>query len=384
MVATRVKSLELAIRLGFSFVTTQGSAPPRHEDVPAPKTSPFQNFPGAASGILPRLDASSARLLYSKESVLKFIVIACPGRWGGDQAGRYLALARNVSRNGIRSIAWETCCRSYGGSSRTFATVVLMDSRSGKALLRSLIGCSGVLGILVCWYLATDVFEIIRPIQFPSPEDAYASLLRLVRGYAGGTLLEHILASTKLVVIGFALAALTGVPLGLLMGCSKAADSYLNPIFQIIRPIAPIAWIPLTILWFGLGATAKLFVIWLAAFAPTLINTSTGAKNVNSTLIAAARVHGATPRRLLTDVVIPGALPSIFTGLRVSLQACWMVLVAAELVGSFAGLGHVMIIATRDLDPGMILVAMACVAALGILFSLMLTYVERIVTPWRR
>lgn len=158
---------------------------------------------------------------------------------------------------------------------------------------------------------------------------------------------------------------------------------FLNGIFQIIRPIAPIAWIPLTILWFGLGTSAKIFVIWLAAFAPVVINTQTGVRNVEPVLIAAARAHGASRWRILIDVVIPGALPTIFTGLRISLQACWMVLVAAELVGSFAGLGHIMIIATRDLNPGMIVVAMASVAVLGVLFTAILSLVEREVTPWR-
>jgi ABC-type nitrate/sulfonate/bicarbonate transport system permease component len=140
----------------------------------------------------------------------------------------------------------------------------------------------------------------------------------------------------------------------------------------------------LTILWFGLGTTAKVFVIWLAAFAPVVINTQTGVRNVEPVLIAAARAHGATGRTILLDIVIPGALPTIFTGLRISLQACWMVLVAAELVGSFAGLGHIMIIATRDLNPGMIVVAMAGVAMLGVLFTALLSFIERQVTPWRR
>ena len=254
------------------------------------------------------------------------------------------------------------------------------------SLLRRAAGIGGLLCILfICWYLATDTFALIRPIQFPSPADTYDSLVQIAtKGYAGGTLLTHIVESTRLVLLGFVLAAATGIPLGLLMGRNEIAYSYLNSMFQMIRPIAPIAWIPLTIIWFGLGTVAKLFVIWLAAFAPALINTSAGARNISPLLIAAAKAHGATPRWILTDVVIPGALPSIFTGLRISFQACWMVLVAAELVGSFVGLGHVMIIATRDLEPSMILIAMICIATLGILLSLLLTLVEYLVIPWRR
>jgi taurine transport system permease protein len=204
------------------------------------------------------------------------------------------------------------------------------------------------------------------------------------RGYAGATRWGHILSSLELVLLGFTVAAATGTPLGLLMGRSRVAHAYLNSIFQLIRPIAPIAWIPLTILWFGLGTPAKVFVVWLAAFAPIVINTITGARNIDPVLIAAAKVHGASRRHILFDIVIPGSMPTIFTGLRVSLQACWMVLVASELVGSFTGLGHIMIIATRDLNPGMIFIAMACVSILGVLSNLALAQVEHWVIPWRR
>jgi NitT/TauT family transport system permease protein/taurine transport system permease protein len=244
----------------------------------------------------------------------------------------------------------------------------------------------GSVGLLaLAWYLLTGPLELLSPVQFPSPEDAYESLVQLIAwpGYAGATLWDHILSSVELVLLGFAVAVATGTPLGLLMGRSRIAHAYLNSVFQLIRPIAPIAWIPLTILWFGLGTAAKVFVIWLAAFAPIVINTITGAQNVDPILVAAAKVHGASRRQILFDVVIPGSMPTIFTGLRVSLQACWMVLVASELVGSFTGLGHIMIIATRDLNPGMIFIAMACVSILGVLFTLALSQIENWLIPWR-
>ena len=247
------------------------------------------------------------------------------------------------------------------------------------------VGGSSVVLLLISWYLATGPLELLNSIEFPSPSDTYDALSQLMgRGYADGTLITHVVASSELVAWGFLAAAMTGLPLGLLMGRSRMVDAYVNPVFQIIRPIAPIAWIPLTILWFGLGTTAKVFVIWLAAFAPAVINTYTGVRHIDPTLLEAARVHGAKGSRMLWDVVISGAMPSIFTGLRISLQACWMVLVAAELVGSFIGLGHILIIATRDLNSGMILVAMITIAIMGILMSLALTRLERRAMPWRR
>lgn len=250
--------------------------------------------------------------------------------------------------------------------------------------LRWLVSGASVVALLLAWYLATGPLELLSAVQLPSPVDAWDALLEIAgEGYADGTLLQHITSSTGLVLYGFAAAALTGVPLGILMGQSRLVEAYVNPVFQIVRPIAPIAWIPLTILWFGLGTSAKVFVIWLAAFAPTVINTYTGVRNIDDTLIQAARVNGAVGRRMLLDVIVPGALPAIFTGLRTSLQACWMVLVAAELVGSFIGLGHVLIIATRDLNSGMIVVAMAAVAGMGMLMSALLAQIERRVMPWK-
>ena len=257
-------------------------------------------------------------------------------------------------------------------------------ARRGASARRWIIAASCTAALLASWYLFTGPLGLITSIQFPSPGDTYDCVVQLIGpGYAGATLSRHVLDSLELVLLGFLAAALSGVPLGILMGWSRLAEAYLNPVFQIIRPIAPIAWIPLTILWFGLGTTAKIFVIWLAAFSPAAINSYTGVRNIDPVLIAAARVHGASTRRVLSQVVIPGALPTIFTGLRISLQACWMVLVAAELVGSFAGLGHIMIIATRDLNPGMIFVAMACVAILGVALSLALARIERWAIPWR-
>ncbi len=250
--------------------------------------------------------------------------------------------------------------------------------------LRWLVSGASVAALLLAWYLATGPLELLSAVQLPSPADAWDALREIAgEGYADGTLLQHIAASTGLVLYGFAAAALTGVPLGILMGQSRLVEAYVNPVFQIVRPIAPIAWIPLTILWFGLGTSAKVFVIWLAAFAPTVINTHTGVRNIDGTLLQAARVNGAAGRLMLLDVILPGALPAIFTGLRTSLQACWMVLVAAELVGSFVGLGHVLIIATRDLNSGMIVVAMATVAVMGMLMSALLAQVERKVMPWK-
>lgn len=261
-----------------------------------------------------------------------------------------------------------------------------MTARRRSPDLQSIVlGSAGFVILFICWYFLTSVFRVISAVRFPSPSDVYEAFVQLASvGYADGTLLTHVLHSLELVVLGYAASIVTAVPLGILMGLSRRADGIINPVFQLLRPIPPLAWIPLAILWFGLGPSAEVFVIWLAAFAPLVINTYTGVRLVNPTLVAAARVHGGSTLDVIIDVVIPGALPMIFTGLRISLQVCWMALVAAELVGSTAGLGHIMIIAERDLNSAMIAASMISVAALGVLLTIALSAVETAMMPWRR
>jgi taurine transport system permease protein len=168
------------------------------------------------------------------------------------------------------------------------------------------------------------------------------------------------------------------------MGINRSFEAFVNPVFLMIRPIPPLAWIPLAVVWFGLGIPAKIFVVWLAAFVPALINAYTGVRTVDRTLIDAARIHGAGTSRLILDVIVPGALPMIFTGLRLSLQASWTTLVAAQLVGSIAGLGHVLSVASIDIYPGMILYGMMWVAILGAAMTIALAQIERFAMPWLR
>ncbi|MBX6746748.1 MAG: ABC transporter permease [Acetobacteraceae bacterium] len=257
-------------------------------------------------------------------------------------------------------------------------------ARAARAHRRALVGAASLLGVLFLWWLLTMATGAIGPVRFPSPAEFWAAFRQIAtEGYAGGTLLTQAWYSTRLVLLGFAAAIATGVPLGLLMGLSPRAEVLLNPAFLLVRPIPPLAWIPLAIVWLGLGDAAKVLVIWFAAFVPSVINTWTGVRSVDRTLIAAARVHGAGGLRLLLEVIIPGALPMIFTGLRLSMQASWTTLVAAELVGAFYGLGRVLDSAYRDINPAMIAVAMVTVGVLGALTTRLIAMAERRLILWR-
>lgn len=249
---------------------------------------------------------------------------------------------------------------------------------------RTCISLIGLTCALCLWVAATTGFKLVSPVRFPSPSDTWAAARQLAFiGYGGGLLWEQVWHSSRLVLLGFSVAATSGVALGVLMGVSRRVQLFVNPTFLLLRPIPPLAWIPLAILWFGLGDTSKVFVIWYAAFVPCVLNTLAGIRTVDKTYIAAARVHGASSIRVLREVQLPGALPMIFTGLRLSLQACWTTLVAAELVGAFFGIGRVLVIAGQDIYPGMIFVAMLCVAALGAAMTKVLTLVEQRLLAWR-
>jgi taurine transport system permease protein len=245
------------------------------------------------------------------------------------------------------------------------------------------IGLATIAALAALWYLVTTPLGLISPGRFPSPADVWLSLQQVTtRGYANGLLYQHVLHSLNLVVLGFLVAAGTGVPLGLLMGWSRRAEALINPVFLLIRPIPPLAWIPLAILWLGLGDAAKIMVIWFAAFVPSVINSFTGVRTIEPYVIEAALMLGTPRRRFVREVLVPAAAPMIFTGLRLSLQASWTTLVAAELVGSIYGLGKILNVAQTDIYPGMIFVGMACVAIFGWATTRVLAEIETRSLPW--
>ena len=158
---------------------------------------------------------------------------------------------------------------------------------------RNLVGLVTVSVLALAWYGATSATGLVSGGRFPSPADTLAAFRQISgRGYADGTLLAHALHSLRLVALGFAVAVATGVPLGLLMGWSRKAEALINPVFLLIRPIPPLAWIPLAILWLGLGDAAKIMVIWFAAFVPAVINSFAGVRTVERPLFEAARMLG--------------------------------------------------------------------------------------------
>lgn len=251
--------------------------------------------------------------------------------------------------------------------------------------LRALISACAVAVALTTWWLSTSVLGWIGPHRFPDPEAFVLALRQIMFAqYAGAPLFHHVATSVLLVLKGFLFASVAGCALGLLMGLSPFWRDFLSPTFNLLRPIPPLAWIPLALLWFGLGDTSKLFLITYAAFIPVVINTSAGVAQIDRPLLEAARVHGASGGIWLFQVILPGALPYIFIGLRLAMQTCWTVIVAAELLGAITGVGKVLSSAKDDVYPGMVLVGMVTVAGLGIATTYLLEWTAERVVAWRR
>jgi len=249
---------------------------------------------------------------------------------------------------------------------------------------RAQMAVATLVAVLALWYVLTTLTGAIAPARFASPAEVWSALAQInVQGYADAKLWQHILQSCKLVLMGFAAAVAVGVPLGLAMGWSKRAEAFTNPIFLLLRPIPPLAWIPLAIVWLGLGDAAKIMVIFVAAFVPSVINTYTGVRAMEPYLVEASAMLGVKRWTFIREVLVPGALPHIFTGLRLSLQASWTTLVAAELVGALFGLGQVLNAAAQDIFPAMIIVGMIFVGVCGGVMTWLLGRIEKRAMPWR-
>lgn len=239
-------------------------------------------------------------------------------------------------------------------------------------------------GIYVCWWGATDGSGWISEMRLPSPAQTWQAWLHIVQdGYSNARWHEHVLRSVALVCAGFVVAAGLGTVVGLAMGSNRTVEALLNPAFLFLRPIPPLAWIPLAIVWLGLTDGAKIMVIFVAAFVPAVINSYSGVRQIERPVLEASAMLDITGWRFWTQVLVPGALPSIFTGLRLALQASWTTLVAAELIGAVAGLGQILNQSAQDIYPPMILVGMLSVALCGWLMTQALGQLEKRVMPWR-
>lgn len=203
------------------------------------------------------------------------------------------------------------------------------------------------------------------PAVLPSPALTAQTLWKL---FASGDVFRHIGASLGRVFAAWLLAAAIAIPLGLLQGTHPKLERLLDPLFELFRPISPLAWIPMAILWFGIGEAGKVFIIFIATFFPILLNTVSGVKAVDPVLVRAGRVLGCdTDARLFRQVILPAAMPTILVGLRISFGTGWAAIIAAELVAANRGLGYLIANGMEILRSDQVLAGMVIIALLGIL-----------------
>jgi len=210
-----------------------------------------------------------------------------------------------------------------------------------NAFKRTLPAIAVIALLLAAWWIA--VIQT-HSVIFPTPWQVVTGTAELIQD---GTLWLHIGASLMRVGVGFVLAVIVAVPLGLWLGWVKGAYDTLNPLFQILRPISPIAWIPIAILWFGVGNTSPIYLIFISSVFPMIVQTTVGVHTIEKRFLRAAENFGVSRYTLFRQVVIPATLPQIIVGMRISLGVAWLVVVAAEMIALRSGLGY-MIMDSRN------------------------------------
>jgi len=240
--------------------------------------------------------------------------------------------------------------------------------------------------LILIWQGLSSI-QVIPSYKLPSPVEIVLGFKDLlIVGVPPGNLLHnHMLYSLYRVALGYAIAALLAIPLGLLMGWSTGLLRMVRPLFELVRPIPPLAWIPIAILWFGIGIKSAAFIIFLGAFFPILLNTISGVLSIPPILIEAARTLHAKEKDIFLKVLLPGAVPSIFVGMRIGIGIGWMTLVAAEFTGVKEGYGlGYMIMTARDIQrPDEILAGMLVIGVIGLLIDIGLRATESRMIRWR-
>ncbi|WP_216364487.1 ABC transporter permease [Moorella sp. E308F] len=233
--------------------------------------------------------------------------------------------------------------------------------------------------LLLMWHWITTGGRV-KPILLPSPESV---LWALVETLNSGELAHHLGASLVRVLEGFALAAFLGIGLGMALGLSPLLSQMTEGIIQLLRPIPPIAWLPLAILWFGIEEGSKVFIITLGAFFPIFLNVLQGIRQTNEKVVEVARVFKVPRSKFIRKVIVPGSMPFIVAGLRIGLGYAWMCVVAAELSGGMSGIGYMLMDSRALAQTDRVLVGMLAIGVVGKTMDYVLQRLERKIIRWR-
>ena len=249
------------------------------------------------------------------------------------------------------------------------------SGRFWSILIVMLLALAWVLGSALNW---------IEPFYWPTITGTWERIVKLVsEGFRNTSLWEHLGISVYRVLSGVVYGALVGIPLGFAMGLSSFARGLFDPVVEFMRPIPPLALIPLIILWFGIDETAKIFLLFLAALFIMTIAARSGVSSVRISKVHAAYSLGASRLQVLRRVILPNALPEIFTGLRTSMGVCWGTVVAAELVAAEKGLGSMIMIAKNFLQTDTVVIGIILIGMVGYMIEMIMRLLERWLIPWK-
>lgn len=216
-----------------------------------------------------------------------------------------------------------------------------------------------------------------------SPVEVIRRIVELIRfPIAKTTLFGHIWASLRRVLLAFLAASVIGVGLGIGFGWFPKFRRFIWPVFSIVRPIPPIAWIPLVILWAGIGENSKIIIVFIAAVMPVVLNTFAGIQAADPLLLKAGKVLGAKHKQMLLNVALPDAIPTILAGMKTALSSGWLAVVAAEMVAARQGVGFLIITGMEKLDITLVLASIVVIAVISALLTSLLNKLERILCPW--
>ncbi|KQS78963.1 taurine transporter subunit [Rhizobium sp. Leaf384] len=237
--------------------------------------------------------------------------------------------------------------------------------------------------ILLTWW-ATSRFGLVSPLFLPAPAEVVTQFANIYRdGYAGASLGEHLFASLFRILTAAAIAISLAIPVGLLMGVNHVAKGVLDTPIEFYWPLPPLSYLPLMIIWLGIGETSKITLLTLAMFAPICLSAQAGVRALAIERINAARTLGASRFQLFTDIVFPSALPEILTGIRIALGIGWGTLVAAELIASTRGIGFMIMSAAQFLATDVVFVGIFIIAACAFSSAAIIRLVETALVPWK-
>jgi len=264
-----------------------------------------------------------------------------------------------------------------GGSTTSASPRARRGRRFRPVLLLNVLGVFVFVGL---WAAATEL-GWVSPIFLPSPVAVAQEGQKLL---STGDLWIAVWASSKRVFLGFAAAGLVAVPLGILMGVWWPAKALLDPFVSLLRPLPSITWIPLTMLWLGIGESQKIMIVFMGSWIYILLYTIESTKRVDPMLIRAARNLGANDLAVMTNVVLPGALPGILAGLKVTLAISWSCVLSAEMIAAQTGLGAMIWMAKDWGNLPLVLLGMVCISITVLLADVAANWIERVLQPWER